>query len=78
MKPMRWTREAGPVARFVKLETEPLDFLSYHAAMGCVCCFCCGHVVNARALSIMSVAFAPRAPLTPSRQTPIGVPPPKA
>ena len=56
------------------------DPLSHHATRPVCCCCGCGPVGNASALSklrpwrsVMSTALSPRAPVTPSRQTAIGV-----
>ena len=56
------------------------DPLSHHATRPVCCCCGCGPVGNASALSklrpwrsVMSTALSPRATVTPSRQTAIGV-----
>ena len=62
---------SGPDLRWKQRRS---DHHEYQAA--CCCCDGCGHVGNARALSkrsIMSTALSPSAPVTPSRQTAIGV-----
>src|SRR5271169_3701347 len=52
------------------------SFENHRIRTSCDCCCGCGYVGNAAALSkrsVISTAIAPNAPVTPSRQTAIGV-----